>query len=89
MNRGDVVMKFDRSQFNYHGGYLTYGPDRKFVARFKHRGPVTKSDFVRLLTKYYTVEDYFNRGDRAPLQILMDDGYVTFDLTNRKIMVAK
>ena len=85
-------MKFDRSQFNYHGGYLTYGPDRKFVARFKHRGPVGKADFVRLLTKYYTVEDYFNRvnhGDRAPLQILMDDGYVTFDMVNKKIMVAK
>jgi hypothetical protein len=83
------VMKFDRSQFNYHGGYLTYGSDRKFVARFKHRGPVTKSDYVRLLCKYYTVEDYFNRGDRAPLQILMDDGYVTFDMVNKKIMVAK
>jgi hypothetical protein len=83
------VMKFDRSQFNYHGGYLTYGSDRKFVARFKHRGPVTKSDYVRLLCKYYTVEDYFNRGDRAPLQILMDDGYVTFNMVNKKIMVAK
>jgi hypothetical protein len=76
--------------FNYHGGYLTYGLDNKFVARFKHKGGVGKADFVRLLTKYYTVQDYFARlADRAPLQILMDDGYVTFDLTNRKIMVAK
>jgi hypothetical protein len=76
--------------FNYHGGYLTYGSDNKFVARFKHKGGVGKADFVRLLTKYYTVQDYFARlADRAPLQILMDDGYVTFDLTNRKIMVAK
>jgi hypothetical protein len=83
------VMKFDRSQFNYHGGYLTYGSDRKFVARFKHRGPVTKSDYVRLLCKYYTLDSYFNRGDRAPLQILMDDGYVTFNMVNKKIMVAK
>jgi hypothetical protein len=84
------VMKFDRSQFNYHGGYLTYGSDRKFVARFKHRGPVTKSDYVRLLTKYYTQDNYFNRmPDRAPMQILMDDGYVTFDTINKKIMVAK
>jgi hypothetical protein len=83
-------MKFDRSMFNYHGGYLTYGLDNKFVARFKHKGGVGKADFVRLLTKYYTVQDYFARlADRAPLQILMDDGYVTFDLTNRKIMVAK
>ncbi len=83
-------MKFDRSMFNYRGGYLTYGSDNKFVARFKHKGGVGKADFVRLLTKYYTVQDYFARlADRAPLQILMDDGYVTFDLTNRKIMVAK
>ncbi len=83
-------MKFERSMFNYRGGYLTYGSDNKFVARFKHKGGVGKADFVRLLTKYYTVQDYFARlADRAPLQILMDDGYVTFDLTNRKIMVAK
>lgn len=83
-------MKFDRSMFNYHGGYLTYGSDNKFVARFKHKGGVGKADFVRLLTKYYTVQDYFARlADRAPLQILMDDGYVTFDLVNKKIMVAK
>jgi len=82
-------MKFQKDQFNYHGGYLTYGSDRKFVARFKHRGPVGKSDFIRLLTKYYTQESYFNRGDRAPLQILMDDGYVTFDSANRRFLVAK
>jgi len=83
-------MKFERSMFNYRGGYLTYGLDNKFVARFKHKGGVGKADFVRLLTKYYTQDSYFNRmPDRAPLQILMDDGYVTFDLVNKKIMVAK
>lgn len=83
-------MKFQREAFDYHGGYLTYGADRKFVARFKYRGPVKKSDFVRLLSKYYTVEDYFARlKDRAPLQILMDDGYVKFDLESHQILVAK
>jgi len=82
-------MKFQKDQFNYHGGYLTYGSDRKFVARFKHRGPVGKADFIRLLSKYYTLESYFNRGDRAPLQILMDDGLVKFDYENRRFLVAK
>jgi hypothetical protein len=83
-------MKFDRTQFNYRCGYLTYGPDHKFVARFKYRGPVGKADFVRLLTKYYTQDSYFNRmPDKAPLQILIEDGYVTFDMVNKKISVAK
>lgn len=83
-------MKFYKEAFDYVGGYLTYGADRKFVARFKHRGPVKKSDFVRLLTKYYTQEDYFERvKTRAPAQILMDDGFVKFDLEARKVLVAK
>ena len=83
-------MKFHRSMFNYHGGYLTYGPKNLFVARFKRGGGVGKADFVRLLTKYYTVSDYFSRVNKtAPLQILMDDGFVKFDLQNKRIMVAK
>lgn len=84
-------MMFDRSEFQYHGGYLTYGPKRKFIARFKRRGPVGKADFVRLLTKYYTTEMYFNslENNLAPLQILMNDGYVKFDMENRRFLVAK
>ena len=82
--------KFERSQFNYYGGYLTYGQDNRFVARFKRRGVVTKSDYVRLLCKYYNTESYFNRvKTEAPGRILMNDGYVTYDLINKKIMVAK
>lgn len=81
---------FKRDGFNYHGGYLTYGAKNEFIARFKHRGPVKKSDFVRLLCKYYFVEDYITRlKDRAPLQILMDDGFVKFDLQNRKVHISK
>jgi len=38
------MTKFDKSKFSYHGGYLMYGD--KFVARFKHRGPVTKGIFL-------------------------------------------
>jgi len=84
----ELKMKFDRAQFAYHGGYLTYGPERKFVARFKHRGPVTKAKFVSVLVKYYETEAYFARlKDRAPLQILEDDGILTYDLAAWKAIL--
>jgi hypothetical protein len=87
------MTKFQKERFSYFGGYLSYEDDYKesrFVARFKYRGPVKKSDFVRLLTKYYTVEDYFDRiKTKAPLQIFMDDGFVLFDTTNHKVLVAR
>lgn len=35
------MTKFIKAEFNTSGEYLTYGQDRKFVARFKHRGPLT------------------------------------------------
>jgi hypothetical protein len=82
------MTKFTKENLSYHGGYLHYQPHtdnyyegRKFVARFKHRGPVTKAKFVKTLIKHYTVEDYFTKLDagRAPLQILMDDGHLIFD----------
>lgn len=84
-------MKFERNLFDYHGGYLTYGADRKFIARFKYRGAgAKKADYIRLLTKYYTQEDYFERlKTRAPGQILMDDGFVKFDMVNRRFLIAK
>jgi len=83
-------MKFQKDAFDFHGGYLTYGATRSFIARFKRRGPVGKADFVRLLSKYYTVESYLERVKAtAPLQILMDDGFVKFDMENRRFLVAK
>jgi len=64
---------FDRTLFNYDGMYLTYGPDRRFVARFKHRGPFTKAKFMKKLMEM-TPAQYFAAYDagRAPLQILAD-----------------
>lgn len=84
-------MRFAKDAFQYHGGYLTYGADRKFVARFKYSGAgPKKSDYIRLLSKYYSQEDYFARlKDRAPGQILMDDGFVKFDAENRRFLIAK
>lgn len=76
------MTKFEKANFEYHGGYLHYNTDgeRKFVARFKHRGPVTKAKFQAALIKHYTVEDYFARlPGRAPLQLFLDDGHLVHD----------
>ena len=79
---------FAKTNFEYHGGYLHYntGTERKFVARFKHRGPVTKAKFQSMLIKHYSVEEYFSRlggaynaHGEAPMQILMNDGILVFD----------
>jgi len=71
---------FDKALFATSGDLLLYGAERKFVARFKHRGPVTRAKFVKTLIKHYSPETYFPRlKDRAPLQILMDDGILVFD----------
>jgi len=85
------MTKFEKANFEYHGGYLHYntGTERKFVARFKHRGPVTKVKFQAALIKHYTVEGYFSRlggaynpHGEAPLQILMNDEILVFDKDN-------
>jgi hypothetical protein len=85
-------MKFQKELFNYHGGYLTYGSERKFIARFKYRGGFgpNKSDYIRLLSKYYTLESWFEKAkELAPQQILMNDGFVKFDFENRRFLIAK
>lgn len=83
---------FVKTNFEYHDGYLHYNTEsgeRKFVARFKHRGPVTKAKFLKALIKYYSVEEYFSRLNEqkvfgfpmiseAPLQIFMNDGLLEY-----------
>ena len=85
---------FAKTNFEYHGGYLHYNTEageRKFVARFKHRGPVTKAKFLKTLIKNYSVEEYFSRLGRtqgeAPLQIFMNDGILVFDAEARKFVL--
>jgi hypothetical protein len=71
-------MKFDRRLFSYHGGFLTYGSEengqrKRVVARFKHRGPFTKAQFLKELIANHEVEEYFasmDIGRIAPLAIL-------------------
>lgn len=83
------MTKFEKSNFSYHGGYLHYvteAGERKFVARFKHRGPVTKAKFLKTLIKHYSVEEYFSRlggaynpRGEAPLQIFMNDNILVYE----------
>ena len=74
MNKETNMTKFDKSKFSYHGGYLMYGD--KFIARFKHRGPVTKGIFLKQLIKNHTVEEYLRKNANgmgiAPLTILKE-----------------
>ena len=67
------MSKFIKEQFNYDGMYLTYGEDRKFVARFKRGG---MGDFKRFLVKNFSVDEYFNQlAVSAPILVLMSKGY--------------
>lgn len=85
-------MTWDKALFNYDGMYLSYGPDRQFVARFKYKGaPVTKAIFVKQLIKTTTPDEYFTelKNGKAPLKILIDRDPVWHDAviekwTNRK-----
>ena len=76
---------FVKKNFHYHGGFLTYtmpSGAEEFIARFKHRGPVTKAKFVKSIIKNYSVEQYLYQvvvNRKAPLQILKDDGHLLFD----------
>ena len=92
---------FTKQNLVISGDYVFYQPhadsyweDRKFVARFKHRGPVTKAKFIKTLINRYSVEEYFNRlagaynaQGEAPLQILMNDNVLIFDHENRKFIL--
>lgn len=72
------MTNFERENFSYHGGYLTYLIDGeyKFVARFKYK-PGGRGTFTTFLIKNFTVEEYFARlKDDAPLTILQSKGYM-------------
>ena len=71
------MTKFAKENFTNSGGYITYGEDRKFVARFKYAKDGAGS-FITFLIKNYTVEEYFNLLDcgMAPLMIVQEKGYI-------------
>lgn len=82
------MTKFTNETILKDGEYVYYAPqgimtpwnERKFIARFKHRGPITKGKFLATLKKRYTVEDYFAKMEAgmAPFKILETDGLLTF-----------
>jgi hypothetical protein len=95
IDKGSKMTKFDKTMFNYSGGYLMYTGDYEgrpvyennpayhpsrigtakdlFIARFKHRGPVSKAEFLKELLKNYTVEEYVAAMEKSsPLTILKD-----------------
>lgn len=71
------MTKFNKEQFNFDGMYLTYGEDRRFVARFKRGG---MASFKSFLVKNFSVEEYFYKMDKCghpPLTVLELKGYVS------------
>ena len=67
---------FEKALFSYSAGWLYYtvNNERKFVARFKYRNPITKAKFVKQLMKNHTPAEYFEKlGNReTPVGILRD-----------------
>ena len=68
-------MKFQKNNFSYSCGWLTY--NNEFVARFKHT-PRDKGPFVTFLIKHFEVEEYFElRKTLTPILVLKTKGYVS------------
>ena len=72
--------KFNKEDFRKEGKYLLWGPERKFVARFKYSGPFTMAKFCKELIANHTPESYFEAYDagKAPLEILKDKNPVWY-----------
>ena len=70
------MTQFSNENLNDSNGWISYGPERKFVANFAKRGG-GKADFVKFLIKNFTVEEYFDRmaAGETPLKIAEDKGY--------------
>ena len=71
------MTQFSKENLNDSNGWLSYGPERKFVANFSKRGG-GKATFVKSLIKNFTVEEYFEMLDanKSPLGIVETKGYV-------------
>ena len=85
----NLVMSGDSVFYQPHADSFWEG--RKFVARFKHGGPVTKSKFLSALIKHYTPADYFAKMEAgaAPLRVLMDDGILVHGDNGKFILDGK
>jgi len=67
---------FEQALFSYSAGWLYYtiNNERKFVARFKYRNPITKAKFVKQLIANHNPAEYFEKLDNSetPVGILRD-----------------
>ena len=81
------MTQFSNENLNDSNGWLSYGPERKFVANFAKRGG-GKATFVKFLIKNFTVEEYFEMLDanKSPIGIVETKGYV---LPHIKTMLKK
>jgi hypothetical protein len=71
------MARFVKENFTFDGMYLKY--DGQFIARYKHRHPVTKAKMIKVLVKHYNVEDFLARAKTiAPMEILREDGILQF-----------
>jgi hypothetical protein len=78
------MTKFVQDDFDMGYGderWVMFGPNRRFVARFKYMRPGTNArHFVKFLIANFTVEEYFEMLEvkrMAPAEILRTKGYVS------------
>ena len=73
--------KFTKHNLKKDGQYLVFGPNRQFVARFKHGGPFTMSKFRKELMMNHTPASYFQEYNNgiAPLTILQNANPVWYN----------
>lgn len=87
------MTNFTKTNLISSGDSVFYASDSapKFVARFKHRGPVTKAKFLKTLRKHYTVESYFAKMTAGvpPLRVLMNDGILVHGDNGKFILDGK
>lgn len=84
-----IKTPFTKETLHKSGQYLFLDSDlykSEFIARFKHKGPVTQAQFIKELIKNHTVEEYLgllNHPDfsqrKAPLRILKEKNPVWYE----------
>lgn len=72
--------------------YRVYKQTSEFIARFKYKGPVTMSKFIKELITSHSVEDYLyklNVERKAPLEILREKNPVWYRETQNKWLMSQ
>ena len=85
---------FNRKLFDLGSGnerWVTYGPERRFVARFKYHRAGYAAHFVDFLAKHFEVEEYFELLHQgiSPLIALEAKGYVSPNMARAQAECAR